>query len=71
MDGLNLVIKLLIAAAILVFLLIIGIAALWLKGGFSIALPLLGIIVSSGIVLCFFTVVEIIIIAIIVCLIYW
>lgn len=70
MGVLNLIVILLIIAAILVFLLIIGIAALWLKGGFSVALPMFGVIVSSGIVLCFLIFVEITIIAITACLIY-
>lgn len=64
MGVLNLAVTLLMIVAVIVFLLIIGIAALWLKGGFSIALPMFGIIVSSGICLCFLIFVEIVIIAI-------
>jgi hypothetical protein len=43
---------------------IVGSAALWLKGGASIALPSLGIVVSVDIVLCFLILAEITIVVI-------
>lgn len=57
------VVALLIEAVLLIV--ITGVFALWLKGWTSIALPSLGIIVSSGLVLCFLTIIEMI--AIIIC----
>lgn len=60
----KLLLVLLTLVAIVSLIAIISMTALWLKGGASVALPSLGLVISSGIVLCFLIISEITIVAI-------
>ncbi len=58
----NVLLALLILAAITILVAIIGVLGLWLSGPGSIVFPGLGIVVASGLVLTVLVVVEIVIV---------